>query len=245
MKAEINSISGGSKHILLAHGFLGTPQDWDFLLPHLKDKYTVHLLTLPGHESAPIDENVEEFFSTLDQFVQKHSGILLLGYSMGSRILMEIAVRNLSSFSQLIVESGNPGIENESERINRYQQDCSSNIAIDFKKFLADWYELPLFHSLSLTQKNELIKVRSKLHSPEKLFLAQKLFSPGIRPNLWPQMAQINGTYISGELDNKYTQIGKRLQGLGWQHEVIVACGHNTHLEAKKRFLDCLLPRLI
>ncbi|GAB4021920.1 MAG: 2-succinyl-6-hydroxy-2,4-cyclohexadiene-1-carboxy late synthase [Bdellovibrio sp.] len=236
MRPSIQTLAGGSKHLLMAHGFLGSPSEWEFLFSTLLPHYTLHLLTLPGHIEAPIDEDRDEFFIQLDNFVQTHSPMTLLGYSMGSRILMEVALRNLSSIDKIIVESGNPGIEDEKERAKRFESDCQAFKNIDFQLFLERWYRGPLFSHLNESVRNELILSKFTLHQPQQLAQAMRIFSPGQQKNLWPDIKKLNGHFIAGEWDHKYSQIGLRLANLGWGLDVVPDVGHNTHLEAPELF---------
>lgn len=237
MKPAIQTLKGGDRHLLIAHGFLGDPSEWEFLIDSLLPQFTLHLLTLPGHVDAPIDDDREEFFKELDQFVKGHAPLSLLGYSMGSRILIEVASRNLSSIEKIIVESGNPGIEDDDERAKRFESDCHAFKNIDYQHFLERWYRGPLFSHLSEDLRYELILTKFALHQSDQLQKAMQIFSPGAQKNLWPIMGQMNGHFISGELDLKYSEIGLRLATLGWGHDVVPNVGHNVHLEKPESFL--------
>jgi len=235
MKAIIYQKGHGPQHMIVAHGFLGLPSEWNFLIEHLKDHYTFHLLTLPGHQEVPIDSNIDEFFQSLTEYSQSLNSFSLLGYSMGGRILLEFALRNLSSINNIILESANPGIENQSEREIRYAKDLLGFGGQTYEDFLQNWYLQSLFNP----NLDYNISEKLKLHQPQHLVQAMAIFSPGSRPSLWNELhglSHIPCHFISGIKDIKYFKIGIDLKALNWNLHSLDAY-HNVHLERPLEFL--------
>lgn len=237
MKALLEKKGHGPHHFILAHGFLGLPHEWDFLCDALSDHITFHLLTLPGHNKAPIDNDIEEFFDSLSAYVQNLPAFSLLGYSLGGRILLEFAIRNLGSIRHIILESSNPGIIDENERKLRLANDHKAMQGQTFENFLRGWYQQALFNpSLDYQITNKLFS-----HDSAQVEFAMKLFSPGSRPSMWDKLQQFKGFdchFISGTCDLKYSKIGEQLQQKGWSHHALDSF-HNVHVEKPDEYLEC------
>ena len=238
MKAIISKKGHGLRHMILAHGFLGLPSEWDFLIENLKDKYTFHLLTLPGHQEAPIDSNIEEFFESLAEYATAFKSFSLLGYSMGGRLLLEFALRNLSSIEALILESANPGIRDQNEREARYNKDLLGFQERSFADFLNDWYLQCLFNP----KLNYHVSEKLMEHELHRLERAMAVFSPGLRPSLWNELKRLKNIschFISGAQDHKYFNIGNELKSIGWKHHTLDSY-HNVHLERPIEYLELI-----
>ena len=198
------------------HGFLGARR----YCPFTECAYPIEI---PGHADTPISHNLT-FTDYIDQLRQQlPQGTHLIGYSMGGRIALKLALSAPDQFSTITVESADPGSQGkESKTIRQLEQ-------LPYSQFIHQWYQQSLFAGID----QQLMQERTQIHSPQQLIASLRCFSREQQGNLWPHLAPIAHklTYISGALDTKYVQIGKQLQSLYPQihHKCIPHKSHNTH----------------
>src|SRR5688572_27719695 len=119
---ELNvEVAGDGPALLLLHGFTGDISTWEPFLDAWKAFKTIRV-DIVGHgaSDAPadssrysMDEAVEDLTAVLDQLgVEKTA---LVGYSMGGRVALHLALAAPERISALILESASPGIEEATE----------------------------------------------------------------------------------------------------------------------------------
>jgi 2-succinyl-6-hydroxy-2,4-cyclohexadiene-1-carboxylate synthase len=115
-------------------------------------------------------------------------------------------------------------------------------IAGDFRQFLTDWYDQPLFESLRrhLDRFDKLIEVRMK-NNPALLAKSLRHMGTGAQPSLWDRLDRI-GTpvlLLTGEQDTKFTAIADEMSGLcrGTEKCIIADSGHNVHFEQPLEYI--------
>ena len=122
---------GNSKSpaILMLHGFLGSSKDWSEVTAALKENFFCILPDLPGHgRTLPLSESdytmqsaAQSLLTILDREEIKQCA--LVGYSMGGRLALYMALTQPEYFSKLILESALPGLKTEKEREARIESD--------------------------------------------------------------------------------------------------------------------------
>ncbi len=107
--------------IRIFHGFLGSPRDFDFLNGV---GVTLHDL----YQETPVT----------------NASDILIGYSMGGRLAMELARKN--DFKKLILINAHPGLVDDKEREVRsaWEEEVLERLT-DPESFLTWWNALPLF----------------------------------------------------------------------------------------------------
>ncbi|MFC1493013.1 2-succinyl-6-hydroxy-2,4-cyclohexadiene-1-carboxylate synthase [candidate division KSB1 bacterium] len=245
------SVYGDNKEnsIIFLHGFMGSKNDWQFLVNKLQKSYYCVLIDLPGHGSSKpdkiqdysFDNCADNIISLLNDLNIEKCG--LVGYSMGGRAALYTLLKYPERFSRIILESVNPGIEDEDERTNRAENDRKTAGMIlndDFSKFLNDWYSQPVFGNIADNENySVLLKSRSE-NDREGLANSLHYMGTGIQPPLWNRIPDINTEilYIAGEFDSKYVKIGRRLMSIknDLRFEIMDNAGHNTHFQQPEVF---------
>jgi len=231
--------------LILLHGFLGCAQDWLYVMQQLSDRYCCIAVDLPGHgESHFADYSFAAFSDVMSDFIAKYKQPILLGYSMGGRLALYLAIKAKPELKGLILGSTNPGIQNRLDRKKRYDSDLMLAKSLeqeDFNSFLVRWYNQPLFASLLHAIDLETLLQKRVNNNPYQLAQALRGMSAGRQPDLWPGIKNLSFPVLvlAGSLDEKYAQIALRLKKTGGNITVrlINAAGHNIHLEQPNSFI--------
>ena len=243
---------GFGSPLLMLHGFTGSSVNWK---PHVKvlaKQFQVTTIDILGHGRSPSPTDItlyrmENIAQSIVQIVHElGTGPLnLLGYSMGGRLALYIAVHYPELVQKLILESSSPGLADAAERDARRQRDNDLADWIDangVEAFVNRWENLSLWGSqkqLSAVQQTALRQQR-RHNNPTGLANSLRGMGTGAQPALWTHLSQLNIPIhlITGELDTKFVRINADMASKFPQatHEIISGCGHTVHLERPLRF---------
>ncbi|MCH7573778.1 MAG: 2-succinyl-6-hydroxy-2,4-cyclohexadiene-1-carboxylate synthase [Candidatus Marinimicrobia bacterium] len=240
---------GGSlPAVVLLHGFMGSLADWDDLRQRLRPAWRTVAIDLPGHGQSPLDPG-DDFQQTLERLESwlRQSGLEkahLLGYSMGGRLALGLALRAPQLLASLILESVSPGLESDGAIRERQAQEAAWAQAMTADKgaFLADWNRGSLFSRQAARNPQAARAIHSRRldHDPRGWADALKAFGLGYQPNLWSQLPHLDlpVLLLSGREDEKFTHMANRMAGLlpGGRKAVISDAGHAAHLEQPAKF---------
>jgi 2-succinyl-6-hydroxy-2,4-cyclohexadiene-1-carboxylate synthase len=234
------------------HGFMGSSADWASIVEGLADD--VHCLTmdLPGHgRSLDRGDDVYSVAGATEAVVkvldaEEVSACTLVGYSMGGRVALSLALREPDRVDRLVLESVSPGLRSEAERAERRAVDAdrADRIEEDLDAFLADWYRQALFESLARYGLVETMVRTRSTNDPRELARALRGLSPGRQASFWDRLDTLDGPtlILTGALDDKYVAItdeaATRIDPA--RRVVIPEAGHNVHAERPSAFLDAL-----
>ncbi|HSD63697.1 MAG TPA: 2-succinyl-6-hydroxy-2,4-cyclohexadiene-1-carboxylate synthase [Ignavibacteriaceae bacterium] len=245
-----------STNIFFLHGFTGSSQDWNDLLPKIDERFNKITIDLLGHGKSDFPNNpalyswqpqVEQINTVINHFTD--GKVLLTGYSMGGRLALCYAHTYPERLRGLILESTSPGIRDKHYREKRIVDDekmaefISAHPVADFIDL---WVGKEIFGTMLRfsNEKREEIK-RSKLNN-NPIGLANSLygFSTGKMPDLYKQLNKINvpTLLLTGELDSKFTALNKSIVKLfpSARHKIIKNAGHPPHIEEPARFIDAV-----
>ncbi|HEY4552178.1 MAG TPA: alpha/beta fold hydrolase, partial [Bacillaceae bacterium] len=162
---------GSGEPVILLHGFTGDTGTWSHLTRDLAKKYRVIAVDIIGHgkTESPADVSrydisqcAEDVIHLLDelQIRQAH----LLGYSMGGRLALTVAVLFPERVKSLMLESASPGLKKEVERKQRVEQDenlADMILGQGIERFTDYWESIPLFK----TQKKLPGNIREQIRN--------------------------------------------------------------------------------
>jgi len=191
---------------LFLPGFLGAKEDWDEVRAHL---------------NSP-----SRAFNLGEPFPSPSKELILVGYSMGGRIALQM---HPSKWKAVIVLGAHPGIAEENERKERRKIDeiwANRLENLPFAECLDLWYAQPLFATLKEHPCYPSILKRRAQEDPQRWAHILRLYSAGVLPPL--SQLPSNLFFLYGAYDEKY----KRLyQKLGLPAVEIPQSGHAAHLE--------------
>ncbi|MCC5926160.1 MAG: alpha/beta fold hydrolase [Bacteroidetes bacterium] len=166
----------------------------------------------------------------------------LLGYSMGGRLAMRLAVEYPNLFRSLIIESSHTGITSPAERENRMQRDhtLAGKIKADMHSFFTSWNRLPLFNSPDDAPADLAARFIQEQASNNPEGLANSLigFGSGTLSPVSDELLglQIPLAVITGELDSVYTTMWESHPNI--EHIVVQGAGHRVHLDRPDAYIQ-------
>ena len=231
----------GSRDFCFVHGFTQTGKSWATAAQAIGDSTNTYA-DAPDHgDSQGISLSLEE---TGDALADIAFGKVLIGYSMGARMSLHAVLQHSYAMTGLVLVSGTPGIEVDSERAAREQADeeLASRIeSIGTSAFIQEWIQQPLFAKSKFS--NEEIQDRSR-NTPASLATSLRKCGTGQQDSLWSQLQEINipVLLICGARDEKFTEIAQRMnQAIPRSTlRVLDKAGHNAHLDRPEAFAQAV-----
>ncbi len=250
-------MAGQGPLLVLLHGFTGSVDNWRPHFPALATRYRLLAVDLLGHgrTSAPatptryaMDAAAADLAALLARLTSEPAH--LLGYSMGGRLALYVALTYPAQVKSLYLESASPGLEDGEARRQRQEQDEALADRIEqagVPAFVDFWETLPLFAS----QQRLPAHVRSRLRRQRLQNRAHGLASSlrgmgtGVQPSLWSRLGELQMPVhlLVGALDSKFVALNRHMaQALPQATLTVVPdAGHAVHLEQPQRFQEWLL----
>lgn len=249
--------------VVFLHGFLGTSEDWIPIMKAMSTSSRCIAFDLPGHggskmhvddELAPgVDLSVKVVAEMLNKLflLLTTKRVTVVGYSMGARITLYMALRCSNMVKGVVMISGSPGLDDEVKRKVRSVKDDSLACALlsyGLDLFIETWYSGELWRSLrSHPQFDQMVASRLKHDDVQALARALSDLSIGRQPSFWEDLKHNKSPLllIVGEKDEKFKKIAQSMcSKLGEGTEIkdgsvkypytmveIANCGHAVHIE--------------
>ncbi len=222
-----------SPPLVLAHGFTQSGRAWGLLPGLLGDQRPLVTVDLAGHGSTPVARDLPEAAYRLGR---DGGWGTYLGYSLGGRIALHLALSQPDLVGALVLIGAHPGIEDEEERAarRRADDDLADHLgALGLEAFLDEWLAQPLFASLppDADQRAERLA-----NDPASLAATLRNLSTGRQVPLWDRLPALAMPVLvlAGEQDDKYTRLGRQAVaaiGANATFEGVPDAGHAAHLE--------------
>lgn len=262
--AEINGVNyafetwGLGTSVVMLHGFTGSRKNWSplvFDIQAFTDMLAVDLLG-HGETDAPPDperysmQRVAADVAEIIQQFARRKPVTLLGYSMGGRLALYIALKYPQLVGHLILESASPGLKTESERQARRDADEQLAQRIEsegIEAFVDFWENIPLFKSQKISQNipNDWLRTQRLNNNPVGLANSLRGMGTGSQPSLWLRLDELEMpvTLIVGEYDTKFRAIAEEMaaQICEVALHVVVGAGHTVHVEQPQRYTELVM----
>ena len=233
--------------LVLLHGFTGSGTNWHELANRLARTMPIITIDLPGHGQTDAPATPERYhmapsahdvITILEQITP--GSFNLLGYSMGGRLALYMAVTYPQLVNKLILESASPGLVDPAARADRVRSDEALADRIEregIPAFVDYWERIPLFASqasLSSATRQRLRDQRLR-NRPHGLANSLRGMGTGVQAALWDQLPTlaVPTLLLSGEFDEKFCAIADQMATLlpNARHQTIPQAGHTIHLE--------------
>lgn len=249
-----NTVDNDKPVLLFLHGFTGSSEDWEPIVPQLNKNFSSAAIDIIGHGKSSslsdpqfytFDSLASQIKTIIEEVIKKK--VIILGYSMGGRAALYFTVQHPTLVSALILESSTPGIKDDKLREERIKKDKEIAQFIEshsIEEFLDLWMDMELFNTQRRfsIEKRKQIKKSKLMNSRIGLANSLREFGTGKMPPLFDKLQTIKckTLLITGELDTKFTDINREMIKLfsNAEHKIIKNAGHNTHLEEPVRFVE-------
>ncbi len=253
-------VHGDGDPLLLLHGFSGAASNWVAIVEELARDFQLIVIDLLGHgaSDAPPDTPSYRMESVAADIIDLLGELglektNLLGYSMGGRLALFLALRYAEQITSLILESASPGLADKRAQAQRRQLDHDLADEIEARGipwFVDYWEGLPLWASQS-DEQIEGQRSQRMANNPLGLANCLRAMGTGAQPNLWGALASLTlpTCLVVGERDAKFRQINQAMRAAmpKARMSIIPAAGHNCHLENSaafcrelRSFIDCV-----
>lgn len=244
LHAQAKNADAPGPWLVFVHGFSGDKREWQAV----GDGFTACprlYVDLPGHggsadiSTSSFSDMRELLRKTLDSY--NILNYWLIGYSLGGRIAMDYAAQCPKGLSGLIIEGGHPGLSEEHERSARRASDqrwAEKFRTLPLTEVFTDWYQQPVFASLTPEQRRELVAIRRQ-NSGVNLAAMLEATSLAVQRDLRPLLRQCAFPfhYLCGEFDSKFRALAADVAA---HCHLIVAAGHNAHRDNPAAVAVCL-----
>lgn len=213
---------------VLVHGFTQTAASWQGVLD--------------GHAVDVVPD--EDLWSTARRIGDEGGQAAYVGYSMGGRLCLHLALAAPERVERLVLVGATAGIEDHGERARRRQAD--DLLAADAERdgaeaFLERWLSHPMF--------GDLPDPGPRQHDVRILADCLRKLGTGTQEPLWDRLGELSMPVlvVAGERDAKFTRIGLRMAELigdNASFATVPDAGHAAHLERPKEFRAVVEPFL-
>lgn len=226
--------------VIALHGFTGSGLDFKPLADATHAEINWHC--------PDLTDDLQKLASTF----KKKS--VLLGYSMGGRLSLHLALANPDLFSALVLIGASPGIAETKLRKERYDADLQLAKTIEkigTRKFIDQWQQTDLIKSQQNIDVQIYKEMLQRRYASSATNLANILrnYSPGVLPSLWDELPKIKIPVFlyTGVNDLKFTKIAKEMNALipDSKHIILANTGHAAHLENMTDFIDSLTTNIL
>lgn len=224
---------GHGDRIVLLHGFTQTGACWGPLATGLAAEHEVVAVDLPGHGGSGAIEVGIESGTTL--IAAAGGAATYVGYSMGGRFALRLALDRPDVVERLVLIGASPGLADADERAARRASDdalAAKVEAVGVEAFVRDWLALPLFAGIPHELRFETERCTN---TAAGLASSLRLAGTGAQEPLWDRLGELAMPVllVTGADDTKFTAIAATMAAAisNAEHVVVDGAGHTVHLE--------------
>lgn len=225
----------GLRRVVFLHGFTQTMNSWKPVAALVADRgFECIVVDLPGHgDSGTVSATLD---ATAALLADTTGAAAYVGYSLGGRTALHLALAHPHLVPHLVLIGANPGIEDALERAERLKSDqlLAQRLRSEgLEMFLEQWLEQPLFAGLIVDDAARADRLRNTV---EGLVSSLELAGTGAQASLWPQLPSLSMPVLAmaGAHDAKFTALA---------HRIAAAVRHGAYLEVPDASHACHLQQ--
>jgi 2-succinyl-6-hydroxy-2,4-cyclohexadiene-1-carboxylate synthase len=228
--------------VILLHGFTHTGRSWDPVIEAVGERYRPIAPDIRGHGNASDRQPI-----TLDAVIGDVTSLApgsftLVGYSMGGRIALHVALAQPDRVERLVLVGASPGIADPAERAARREADerlADETEGLSIEEFARRWASNPV-----LAGQPEWVREDRLRNSPAGLARALRGLGTGALPSLWGRLPHLRMPVVLavGERDQRFRAIAEEMAAAisDVQLVVVPGVGHAVHLEAPEAVAELI-----
>ena len=235
------------RRIVFLHGFTQTSQSWRPIADEFARRgYQCVLFDLPGHgESGTVRADLRR---TADMIAPLGGKATYVGYSLGGRVCLHVALMYPHLVRSLVLIGANPGIDDDDERARR--RDADHDLAdhlreVGVEAFLHEWTTQPLFGGLALSTDDLADRARN---TDDGLATSLTLAGTGAQGSLWPRLRELNMPVLAmaGADDAKFVAIAEQIATAvpRGRSLLVPEAAHAAHLQQPQAVVDAIAGML-
>jgi len=247
-------VTGEGTPVTLLHGFTQSGRSWREVIAAMPAGYQWVVPDLRGHGQTKIAPGAPCSMDAclLDlMMLWDHLGIErthLVGYSMGGRLALHVAVHRPDRIVSLMTIGAHAGLEDDAREGRRLGDEAlAKRIEQDgLEAFVNYWSSLPLFAGLERRGPSFTAQIRAERMGNTVAGLAASLrgMGAGVMEPLWSNLVRVEVpcTFVAGQLDHGYVASARRLAASvpNGRVEVVLRAGHTVHQERPDAFARLL-----
>jgi 2-succinyl-6-hydroxy-2,4-cyclohexadiene-1-carboxylate synthase len=240
-------VEGRGPRLVLVHGFAQTRRCWGPVGADLATDHELVRVDAPGHGGS---SSFHAGLLTGARLIADQGGkATYLGYSMGARFLLHLAISNPELVDGLIVLGAAGGIDDVEARAERRRVDEAMAERLEregLEPFLDAWLAQPLFAGLSEPMQ---FRAERRENTVEGLAESLRQAGTGAQDPLWRRLDRLTMPVLvaAGAKDEKFAAEAERIVasiGDNAQLALVPDAGHAAHLEQPDAFLAIVRPWL-
>lgn len=232
--------TGAGSRVVLVHGFTQTGRSWRRAEADLAHDHEVVTVDVPGHGDS--SDVTADLTTTAALLAETTGPATYVGYSMGGRICLHLALACPEMVAGLVLLGATAGIDDPSERAQRRAEDEARATAIErdgVDAFLERWLSNPMFAALP---DDPADRIERRRNTTAGLAASLRLAGTGTQEPLWDRLGTLTMPVLvlAGERDAKFTALGHRLAesiGSNARFATVSGAGHAAHLERPEAFV--------
>jgi 2-succinyl-6-hydroxy-2,4-cyclohexadiene-1-carboxylate synthase len=238
---------GWGPRLVLVHGFTQDRRCWGPEVAALAADHEVVRVDAPGHgASGEVRADLDVGARLLGE---AGGSATYLGYSMGARLCLTLALAQPALVRGLVLVGGTAGIEDPVERAARAEQDDRTAQRLEqvgLVAFLDQWLDQPMFRGIPATRAFRTERAENTVAG---LASSLRLAGTGSQPPSWDRLAELAMPVlvVAGADDEKFAALGARMAaaiGPSASLALVEGAGHAAHLEQPERFVAITCPWL-
>jgi 2-succinyl-6-hydroxy-2,4-cyclohexadiene-1-carboxylate synthase len=223
--------------VRLIPGFTQTMRSWGTVEAHLPVDWDVQAIEVPDGL---------DFAATAETIGIRGGEGTWVGYSMGGRLSLRLALDRPDLVERLALISASPGIASAGEREHRLAAD--ERLAHEAERagvqvFLERWFDQRVFETLP--RDAAMLDDRRRGNTVHRIAHQLRALGQAAQEPLWDRISKLSmpTLIVSGAYDRKYTEIAEQMgSAIGSQARVeqIPRAGHAVHLERPQEVAELL-----
>lgn len=237
------------KPVVMLHGFTQTGRCLGYVADRLGEHREVLTPDLPGHGDAA--ELADMGCPAIaDHLAERCGPAHWVGYSLGGRIALNVALEHPESVHSLVLIGATAGLEDPTAREHRRKLDHERAAEVErlgVVEFTRRWLDMDMFAWLP---EGAQFTSERRTNTPAGLAGSLRNAGTGSMEPLWEQLCELQMPVLllSGERDAAFTDTAVRMAariGDNAMVQTVPDAGHAAHLEAPELTLSLIEEHLI